>query len=165
MTQWIKPYRLLDRLLRTTAFDRICNTTRSQQIIASNTLVNCNKLAHIMHTGPHWWDRSAYLRAQSLRLPIDRATRVSICALQMSTLYRLAAKKKDAEASNNSHLVRVRGLKPLASSLARKRSINWARLAYCLIVANFCLKPSVTPGLFLGKEALYRRNFTDCSKM
>lgn len=43
---------------------------------------------------------------------------------EISPLYRLATKKKDAEASDNSHLVRVRRLKLLASSLARKRSIN-----------------------------------------
>lgn len=43
---------------------------------------------------------------------------------EISTLYRLATKKKDAEASDNSHLVRARRLKLLASSLARMRSIN-----------------------------------------
>lgn len=43
---------------------------------------------------------------------------------EISPLYRLATKKKDAEASENSHLVRVTRLKLVASSLARKRSIN-----------------------------------------
>lgn len=43
---------------------------------------------------------------------------------EISPLYRLAAKKKDTEVSNNSLLVRVQGLKPWASSLARKRSIS-----------------------------------------
>lgn len=43
---------------------------------------------------------------------------------EISPLYGLATKKKSAEALDNSHLVRVRRLKLLASSLARMRSIN-----------------------------------------
>jgi DNA invertase Pin-like site-specific DNA recombinase len=43
---------------------------------------------------------------------------------QISPLITLQATKKDTEVSDNVHLVRVRGLKPRASSLARKRSIN-----------------------------------------
>lgn len=43
---------------------------------------------------------------------------------EISPLIRYATNKKDAEASDLVQMVRVRGLKPLASSLARKRSIN-----------------------------------------
>ncbi len=43
---------------------------------------------------------------------------------EISLLYRLATKKKDAETSDISHMVRVTRLKLVASSLARKRSIN-----------------------------------------
>lgn len=43
---------------------------------------------------------------------------------EISDLYRLARKKKDTEVPDFAHMVRVRRLKLLASSLARKRSIN-----------------------------------------
>jgi DNA invertase Pin-like site-specific DNA recombinase len=43
---------------------------------------------------------------------------------EISTLITLQANKKDAEASDFTRMVRVTGLKPVASSLARKRSIN-----------------------------------------
>jgi hypothetical protein len=43
---------------------------------------------------------------------------------EVSVFFRGEAKKKDTEVSENSHLVRDTGLKPVASSLARKRSIN-----------------------------------------
>jgi DNA invertase Pin-like site-specific DNA recombinase len=43
---------------------------------------------------------------------------------EISPLYRLATKKKSTEVLDNSLLVRVQGLKPWASSLARKRSIS-----------------------------------------
>lgn len=43
---------------------------------------------------------------------------------QISELYRLASNKKDLSITDKSHLVRVTRLKLVASSLARKRSIN-----------------------------------------
>ena len=43
---------------------------------------------------------------------------------EISPLIRLVTNKKDAEASDFTRMVRVRRLKLLASSLARKRSIN-----------------------------------------
>ncbi len=43
---------------------------------------------------------------------------------EISPLIRLATNKKDTEVSDNARMVRVRRLKLLASSLARKRSIN-----------------------------------------
>ena len=43
---------------------------------------------------------------------------------EISPLITLQTNKKDAEASDIDHMVRVPGLKPGASSLARKRSIS-----------------------------------------
>jgi DNA invertase Pin-like site-specific DNA recombinase len=43
---------------------------------------------------------------------------------EVSELYRLATKKKSTEVLDNSRMVRVQGLKPWTSSLARKRSID-----------------------------------------
>lgn len=86
------------------AFDFISNTNKRYFEASKDNQVRCKQLV---------FPGGFYLNSEN-----------KVYTPEVSVLYRLAANKKDLSEPEKSLLVRVRGLKPLASSMARKRSIN-----------------------------------------
>ncbi len=87
-------------------------------------------LSFIQKTSQHFLEpyvsRDNRLRCKLMLFPggIRIKDKEKVYTPELSIFYRGEARKKDTEVSEDSHLVRMRRLKLLASSLARKRSIN-----------------------------------------